>query len=53
MKQRVQITVPLDEQARDFVAKLAEAEHRTVAQQVRHMIALEQRRVEQGERAVA
>jgi hypothetical protein len=41
---RTQITIPLDEPMRDFVAKLAEAEHRTVAAQVRHMIAVEWRR---------
>jgi CopG-like RHH_1 or ribbon-helix-helix domain, RHH_5 len=50
---RVSITVPVDQQTRDFVERLAEAEHRTIAQQVRHLIAAEQRRVEQGEKEAA
>jgi hypothetical protein len=41
---REQVSVPLDAGLRAFVEKLAEEEDRTVAGQIRHLLAREQRK---------
>jgi hypothetical protein len=38
-ERRDQISVPIDPQLRDAIKRAAEAEHRTVAGQIRHWIA--------------
>ena len=50
-KRREQVSVPLDPELRAFVERAAEREDRTLAGQIRHLVAEAARRAETQERA--
>ena len=51
MSERVQVTVPLSRELRRFVEQTAEREDRTLAGQIRHLVAEAARKSQAEERA--